>query len=128
MDFSMTKRKQKKSSVLACKGSNSKLVKSSNVEGTHGKAAHIKATNPSQPARDELGRNFSLLELKMEVYTTRLRELEEEREQLILDREKEKINTHEKREREQLILGRDKDRINTTEKREKVGDVAVNMP
>ena len=81
----------------------------------------------------------------MEVYTTRLRELEEEREQLILDREKDKINTKEKRE--QLILDREKDKINTHEKREreqmnlglekkinanqkreKGGDVAVKMP
>ena len=41
--------------------------------------------------RDELGRNFSLLELKMEVYVTRLRELEWEREQLLADR-KEKLH------------------------------------
>jgi len=145
MDCSTTKKKPKKASVLASKESNSKLDKSSNVEGTHGKAAHIKATNPPQPARDELGRNFSLLELKMEVYTTRLRELEEEREQLILDREKEKINTNEKREQlildqekekinsnerreKELILDREKGKINANQKREKVGDVAVNMP
>ena len=35
----------------------------------------------------------------MEVYTTRLKELEWEREQLILDREKEKIVKPEKREK-----------------------------
>merc|ERR1712019_191009 len=50
----------------------------------------------------------------------------EKREQLILDREKEKINTIEKRE--QLILDREKDKINANQKREKVGDVAVNIP
>ena len=42
MDCSTTKKKPKKASVLASKESNSKLDKSSNVEGTHGKAAHIK--------------------------------------------------------------------------------------
>eukprot|EP00088_Acartia_fossae_P009377 TRINITY_DN14535_c0_g1_i2.p1 TRINITY_DN14535_c0_g1~~TRINITY_DN14535_c0_g1_i2.p1 ORF type:complete len:204 (-),score=23.92 TRINITY_DN14535_c0_g1_i2:115-726(-) len=41
--------------------------------------------------REDLGRNFSLLELKMEVYVTRLRELEWEREQLLADR-KEKLH------------------------------------
>ena len=45
VDCSTTKRKPKKSSVLVCKGSNSKLDKSSTVEGTHGKAAHIKVMN-----------------------------------------------------------------------------------
>ena len=34
-----------------------------------------------------MARNFSLLELKMEVYTTRLKELEWEREQLRKERE-----------------------------------------
>ena len=63
----------------------------------------------------------------MEVYTTRLRELEEEREQLILDREKEKIIANQKREKE-LILDREKGKVNANQKREKVGDVAVNMP
>merc|ERR1711915_50152 len=64
----------------------------------HVKAAKTDSKVSSQPARDELGRNFSLLELKMEVYTTRLKELEWEREQLILDREKEKIVKTQKRE------------------------------
>jgi hypothetical protein len=38
-----------------------------------------------------MARNFSLLELKMEVYTTRLKELEWEREQLRKEREVVKV-------------------------------------
>jgi len=94
-DEPQTKRKPKMSSIPAPKDSSSKMDSSLHVKAAK---TESKVCSPSQPARDELGRNFSLLELKMEVYTTRLKELEWEREQLILDREKEKIVKTEKRE------------------------------
>merc|ERR1712083_244731 len=90
-----TKRKPKMSSIPAPNDSSSKMDASLHVKAAK---TDSKVCSPSQPARDELGRNFSLLELKMEVYTTRLKELEWEREQLILDREKEKIVKTQKRE------------------------------